>query len=194
MQISGIHHLRDLLGQNLTFFSSTASAGLSPTGATFFGTRVIAIPLEDFSVGRAYHGDFIEISTEWYQTRLGSDFHQFCAARVSRPSDAGPPIIEPDIGQYPFKDYPNFHGDYFRAPVTQIEVLESTLTTQEIGGDGVEQIVFDSHIRFVAGLHEVVLTVEQGTILGEIELHAGRLGTLAPHALDAARARIVIEM
>lgn len=194
MQISGIQHLCDLLGRNIRFLSSTASAGLSPAGTTFVAAHVIAIPLEDYSAGRAYDGNFIEISTEWRQTALGDDYHQLCVTRIPVPSEAGLRIVSPDQKQYPFEDYPHFHGDYFGAPLTHIEVFETMVTNAEVNGDAVEHIVYDSHIRFVAGAHEVVLTTEQGTILGEIELHAGLVGVAAPHMFDVARPRVVMSV
>lgn len=102
--------------------------------------------------------------------------------------------MSPDQEQYPFENYPYFHGDYFAAPVTSIEVFESVVTNAEVDGDVVEHIIYDSHIRFVAGGHEVVLTTEHGTILGEIELHAGLAGQAIPHLSGIGHRRLVMSV
>lgn len=102
--------------------------------------------------------------------------------------------MSPDQEQYPFENYPHFHGDYFAAPVTSIEVFESVVTNAEVNGGAVERIIYDSHIRFVAGAHEVVLTTEHGTILGEIELHAGLAVAAAAHLSGISRPRVVMSV
>ncbi|MDO3444964.1 hypothetical protein [Agrobacterium sp. V1] len=190
--MSGLHHLTDLLGHSITFLSSRTSAGLTHEGRMFVGAHVLAIPTGDFSAGAAYCGEFIEISTEWHQTSLGDDYHQLCVTRVSVPSEAGQRIAVPGQGQYPFKGYPHFHGHYFSRPVTRIEVLERVVTNAEVNGGRVEQVIYDSHIRFIAGTHEAVLTTEHGVILGEIELYAGLVGTITPRASDLVHTRMVM--
>lgn len=194
LQMSGLNHLRDFLGRKIRFLSSRTSAGLTPAGRTFVGAPVLAIPLEDFSAGHSYCGEFVEISTEWHHTRLGDDYHQLCAIRVPIPSDAGPRIMSPNQEQYPFENYPNFHGDYFASHVTSIEVFETVVTNADVNGDVVERIIYDSHIRFVAGAHEVVLTTEHGTILGEIELHAGLAGAVASYMPGISHPRVVMSV
>lgn len=195
MHIAGLNHLPDVLGRFIIFLSSNASAGLSPAGTSFVSSHDLVVPMADFSAGQAYDGDFLEISTQWYQSALGDDYHQLSISRTSTPASAGKRIAQPDWQQYPFEGFPNFHGIYFDKPVTRIEVLESTVTTAEVGGGSVEQIVYDSHIRLVAGTREVVLTTEHGTIHGEIEIYAGRAdGTVSARGMEAAHLRLSMDL
>lgn len=195
MQVAGLYHLRSLLGCDVVFRSCHTTSGFSPSGIAFVGAYVLDIATANFSAGLAYEGDFIEISTEWHQTALGDDYHQLCFDRVPEPFGAGARIAAPEAHQYPFEAFPHFHGDYFDAPVTRIEVFESAVTNTEMPSGAVEQIVYDSHVRFVAGARSVVLTTEHGSILGEIEIYAGPADAAATaRGLETARLRLAMEL